>query len=326
MKKISEILVMFGLSADVASIEKINSGHINSTYKIIYSHDEKYILQRINGNVFKKPEEIMSNIEGICECLKGKVHCPEFRKYKNKNYIMTENEMWRIYGYIDNSISYSTLDDNDKIFEFGKTAGIFHKLSQNLDVDKFHKTIDNFHNTRHILESLIALKNDTYKNEFNFFEKSIEFSKLLSEKNLPVTVTHNDVKCSNMLFDRTSGKGITLIDFDTVMPGLSVYDFGDGARSVCITDNRLDAAKFKAFCNGYFSCITPAEAESYFLGMYCITAELAARYFRDFITNENYFADKTPQQKLERSHELITLAESIYHLRDDIISIIKGFE
>ncbi len=326
MKKISEILVMFGLSAEITSIEKINSGHINSTYKIIYSPSEKYILQSINGFVFKHPEMIMSNIEGICNCLKGKVHCPEFLKYQDRNYIMCDNEMWRVYRYIGNSVSYNTLDNSDKLFEFGRVTGEFHKLSENLDTDKFHTVIENFHNTEHILHNLLALKNSEYKTEFDFFERSLELSEMLTDKKLPLNVTHNDVKCSNVLFDASNGKGITLIDFDTVMPGLTVYDFGDGARSACVTQNAIDIEKFAAYCKGYFSQIMPQSAENYFLGMYCITSELAARYFHDFLTDENYFADKTPSQKLMRSRELISLAESILSEKENIISTIKDFE
>lgn len=311
MKKVTEILKKFGLSADILKIEKINSGHINSTYKIIYSSQENYILQRINGNVFTKPEEIMSNIEGICRCLKGKVCCPEFKKHKNKNYIISENEMWRTYKYIENSVSYNTLEDTEKIYEFGRVTGEFHKLTENLNTDNFYNVIKNFHNTSLILENLIKLNQEKYKSEFNFFEKSLKYSKLLNKKHLTLKVTHNDVKCSNVLFDIKSGKGITLIDFDTVMPGLTVYDFGDGARSACVTDNRFNVEKFSAYCAGYFSCVKSGEAEDYFLALHGITAELAARYFHDFLISGNYFSDKTPNQKLERSRQLIVLAESI---------------
>ncbi len=316
---------MFGLSEGLLKVEKINSGHINSTYKIIYSDDMRYILQRINGNVFKNPEEIMSNINGVCECLKGKVSCPEFLKCKDKNYIMCNNEMWRIYRYIGNSVSYISLDDNEKIFEFGRVVGNFHSLTQKLDTDKFYRIIENFHNTTHILKKLLQIGNDKYKSEFEFFQRMLDFSKALDDKKLPLNVTHNDVKPSNVLFDRKSGKGITLIDFDTVMPGLAVYDFGDGARSACITENKLDLQKLEAYCNGYFSCVNPDEAENYFLGMLCISAELSARYFEDFVTDGNYFADKTSEQKLFRCRELIQTAESILESKEEICKIIQAF-
>lgn len=326
MDNISYILNLFGLKNNYKKIEKINSGHINSTYKIIYSSDESYILQKINGNIFNEPEKIMSNIEGICNCLKGKVNCPEFKKYKNKNYIIIENTMWRIYRYIENSVCRNSLESLNEIYEFGKVAGNFHRLTQKLDTENFFKTIENFHNTNLIIQNLLNHKNSEYEYEFNFFEKTLEYSEILSSKKLPQNITHNDVKCSNVLFDKKSGKGITLIDFDTVMPGLWVYDFGDGARSACVTENKLDTEKFRAYCKGYFSCIKPQNAENYFLGTYCITAELSARYFKDFLLKENYFADKTEIQKLSRSRELTDLAESIIENKDKILKIIKDFE
>ena len=146
----------------------------------------------------------------------------------------------------------------------------------------------------------------------------------LTEKNLPVKVTHNDVKCSNVLLDKETHNGICLIDFDSVMSGLYVYDFGDGARSGCITDNLFDINKFKKYAEGYFSMIRLYKPEDYFLGMICITAELAARYFYDFLSGENYFKDKTSVQKLSRCLELIKTAKSIESSREEIESVIKA--
>ncbi len=326
LKKITEILKIFGFENNISSIEKINTGHINSTYKIIYSQGESYILQRINQDVFKNSEEIMTNIDIICECLKNEINCPEFIKYKNKNYIIKNNEIWRSYKYIANSVSYNELENKNLIFEFGKVVGKFHSLTQKLDTGKFYNVLENFHNTVFILKNLISIYSHEYKTEFDFFKKSLTLAQQLEDKKLLRTVTHNDVKCANVLFDKTTGKGITLIDFDTVMPGLIVHDFGDGVRSACVTENKLDKCKLTAFCNGYFSYMNADNIENYFLGIFCITAELSARYFYDFITNGNYFSDKTTLQKLDRSRELITLAESIIENKANILEIIQDFE
>ncbi|MBQ8434690.1 MAG: phosphotransferase [Oscillospiraceae bacterium] len=326
MKKILEILKVFGLPYTNIKTEKINSGHINSTYKIIYSDGNCYILQRINGDVFKKPEEIMSNTDRICRCLDNKVRCPEFLSCKDKNYIIDEGQMWRIYHYIDNSESFISLDDNRKIYEFGRVVGEFHSLTANLNADDFYNVIEDFHNTSFILGDIINKKSDSYLSEYSFFERMLEYSRRLDEKNLPLNVTHNDVKPSNVLFEKSSGKGITLIDFDTVMPGFFVYDFGDGARSACISENQLDLDKFKSYCKGYFSNVCHESTENYFLGMLCITAELAARYFRDYLSGGNYFSDKTPDEKLQRCRELIKTAESICEKQTEISMIIQGFQ
>ncbi|MBE6845834.1 MAG: aminoglycoside phosphotransferase family protein [Ruminococcus sp.] len=326
MEKILENLKVFGLPDADVKTEKINSGHINSTYKIIYSDGSRYILQRINGDVFNKPEEIMSNTDRICRCLAGKVRCPDFLRCGDRNYIISEGQMWRIYHYIDNSISFTTLDDDAKIYEFGSVVGEFHSLTANLNTDDFYNVIENFHNTSYILEDIIKNKSENYSKEYSFFERMLEYSRKLDEKKLPLNVTHNDVKPSNVLFDKSSNKGITLIDFDTVMPGLIVYDFGDGARSACISENMLDPDKFKSYCKGYFSKAYYEGAENYFLGMLCITAELAARYFRDFLSGGNYFSDKTPDEKLNRCRELIKTAESICGKQEEICGIIQDFQ
>ncbi|MGN0613510.1 MAG: phosphotransferase enzyme family protein [Porcipelethomonas sp.] len=322
MNIISSIMNSFGVSDAPEKIIKINSGHINSTYKIIYSGGSSYILQRINGNVFKNPGEIMSNIDKVCRCIASSVKCPEFLFCGEKNYIVADGEMWRAYCYIGNSVSYNSLSDLNKISEFGRVVGEFHRLTANLDTADFYTVIENFHNTSLILSRVYDTGTDIFCKEYDFFRCMLSFSRKLDRKHLRRRITHNDVKCSNVLFDSVTGKGKTLIDFDTVMPGLAVYDFGDGARSACITGNRIDTDKFRAYCRGYFSQVSAECPEDYVLGMLSITAELAARYFNDYLSGENYFSDKTSEQKLLRCHELMETAESILENREYLEEII----
>lgn len=324
MNKILDILKSFGLSKDISDIKLINSGHINSTYKIIYSDGKSYILQRINKSVFKSPEKIMSNIKNLCKYFENLSYFPQFLSAHGKNYIINQNEIWRIYGYIDNSVSYDSLDDILKIYEFGRILGNFHKATKNADPSDFYITIENFHNTAFHIKRLIKSADNRYTEHFNFFYDILEYVKKLQSKKLPFHVTHNDVKCSNVLFDATNGKGLTLIDFDTVMPGLQVYDFGDGARSACINDNKIDIKKLDAYCKGYFSVTGSYREEDYYLGMLCVSAELSARYFYDYLNNENYFAGKSSGEKLERSSELIKISKSIIDNKEEIMSVIKN--
>lgn len=326
LKELLNILNIFGLSKNILNIEKINSGHINSTYKILYSDDKSYILQRLNPLIFQNPDKIMSNIKNICNILKHQCKCPEFLQVQGKNYIIKDNNVWRIYEYIKNSISYEKLDSDFKIYEFGRILGVFHKSTENADPSCFYNTIENFHNTKFYINKLSKFKLKKYSDQLNFYFKILDFADTLKNQNIPIHVTHNDVKCSNILFDKVSEKAITLIDFDTVMPGIWVNDFGDGARSACINDSSIDIKKFSSYCKGYFSVVMPEPEENYYMAMVCISAELSARYFYDYLSNENYFKDKATEEKLERSFELIKLSESIIKHKYDIITIIKNFK
>ncbi len=322
MNKILCILKRFGLNGTISAINPINSGHINSTYKIIYSDGRSYILQRINKDVFKAPEKIMSNIKKLCILFENSTYFPKFLSAEGSNYIIAQNEMWRIYEFIDNSVSYDKLEDTFKICEFGRVLGNFHKITSSADIDDYFTTIENFHNPVLRINKLFDFSNKGYSEYFDFFRSILSFAERLGSKAIEPQIVHNDVKCSNVLFNKKSGKGIILIDFDTVMPGLTIYDFGDGARSACVSGGSIDIEKFKAYCKGYFSVVSPECEEDYFLGMLCISAELSARYFYDFLSGENYFADKTPSQKLKRSEELIKIAVSIIDNKENIMSVI----
>lgn len=322
MKNLLNILKLFGLNNKIKSIKQINSGHINSTYIVIYSDGKSYILQKLNSFVFKNPDKIMFNINLVCDKLKYTCNCPIFLESNNKNYITINNEIWRIYSYIENSVSYNNLDNLNYIFEFGKVISSFHKATESIDTSRLYITIKNFHDSVWHINRLLKLINNKHDEYFAFFSKSLKYAEILKNKKLSLKVTHNDVKCSNVLFDKNSGKGITLIDLDTVMPGLRVHDFGDGARSSCITNNKININKFKAYCKGYFSSVEVDCAEDFFLGMICITSELSARYLYDYLSNENYFSNKLPCEKFQRCNDLIKLSNSIEDQKIIIIDTI----
>lgn len=322
MENLMNALSKFELGSNILKVEKINSGHINNTYKIIYSESESYILQKLNKKVFKDPRKIMFNVSLLYKYVNNRY--PEFLKFGGQNFVEIGDEFWRGYRFIDNSVSYETMPDLKSVYEFGRILGEFHSMMEFADVSQFYITESDFHNTSARINKLQYYKSVKYHNEFTFFNRIKDYAIELTERNLPVKVTHNDVKCSNVLLYKETHEGISLIDFDTVMPGLYVYDFGDGVRSGCITDNLIDIEKFKEYSKGYFSKVKLYEPEDYFLGMICITAELSARYFYDFLTGENYFGDKTPVQKFSRCQELIETAKSIEYNRDEIEAVLKN--
>lgn len=324
MENLMTILEHFGLGTDFIKAEKINSGQINLTLKIIYSDDKKYILQKINGNVFESPEKVMHNIEKLNSIVPDmKI---KFLYAGNKNYIRTGNDYWRIYKYIENSVSFEKFENNEMIYEFGKITGKFHSDTAGADISLFNETIVDFHNTGKRIEKLFRLSDMLKSDDTDFFEMILLFYSMLESKKIKKSIVHNDIKCSNALFEKSSLKGITLIDFDTVMPGFSIFDFGDGVRSACTTENIIDMEKYRCYCRGYFENVRCEDTENYFLGIVCIAGELACRYLYDVISGENYFSAKTDEQKISRYCSLRKFVMSVVRNRKAIENVTAEYE
>ena len=316
LENIYEVLKLFGLDIKDIGIERINSGHINQTVKVT-ADDGEYILQRINRTVFGCPEKIMSNISLVCSCSERSL---EFLNCNGRNFLEYDGSVWRMYKFVPHSVSYDTLDDQSYIYEFGRILGRFHSDTKSIDINKLHVTIEDFHNTKKRIEKLLSL--DKYHT--CEFECLLVYAERLGAENMPIRTVHNDVKCSNVLFDKNTGSALMLIDLDTVMSGYYVYDIGDGIRSACLYNDRIDLARLKAFCRGYFSAMSDAPtAEEIFLGLVCVTAELSARYLYDAYSGENYFTDKTAEQKIIRGEQLLSLALSAADNEKKIIMAIE---
>ena len=321
MNDVDTILELFGLSDKNIIAERIDSGHINRTYKITYG-DDRYILQRLNSSLSGHSESIMSNIALVSECVENTIR---FLDHNGKNYLCYDNAVWRIYEFVPNSVSYDTLEDERLIYGFGNILGRFHRDTGKIDPKALHITIEDFHNTKKHIKKLLSLESlpQSYRPRF---ERAAVFSDRLSEKGLSLKAAHNDVKCSNVLFDKDTGEALALIDLDTVMPGYYAYDVGDGIRSACVKDDTLDFGRLKAFCRGYFSAYKgeyTLTAEEIFLGLICITAELSSRYLYDALSGEGYFSDKTDGQKTERGEQLLRLSEFIAGNEKEIIKAIE---
>ena len=144
--------------------------------------------------------------------------------------------------------------------------------------------------------------------------------RMLAAGELPLRVTHNDTKLNNVLLDPQTGCAKCVLDLDTVMPGLSAYDFGDGVRfgasSAAEDEKDLDQVwlkldMYQAFLEGYLDAcghaLTPKEIEVLPLGAKIITAELAMRFLKDYLDGDVYFKIDYPTQNLDRCRTQLKL-------------------
>ncbi len=345
---IKHIIKQFCFEGKYFSAEEMNSGNINSTYKLIYSQEDmskkQYVLQKINTVAFKNPVELMKNIQLVSnhimaarmqENLDCNRHILEFIVTKDGTYLYcTDNgEYWRAYVYIDNVTAYDSIEKNEHFFEAGRGFGEFQKYLFDFPAEKLTETIPNFHNTTKRFYDFVAAVAEDKAGRVKSLEKEIDFffdrrkmmGKIISLMDsgvLPERVTHNDTKLNNVLIDNTTGKAVCVIDLDTVMPGSILYDYGDAIRYGASTaaEDEPDVSKigvdmqlFKLFTDGFVgeikNAITNEEIRNLPLGVLVITCELAMRFLTDYIKGDEYFKVKYPEHNLVRAHAQMKLLE-----------------
>lgn len=314
-------------------------GHINDTYEIKIKTpegiDKRYILQRINHNVFKDPEKLMQNVENITKYLRKTITelggDPE-RETLNlipaddgKYYIKDENgNYWRVYKFIENAKTYETVEKPEHFYNSGKAFGKFQRLLSDFPAETLHETIPDFHNTKKRFETFVNVLNQDRFNRASNVKPEIDFA-LSREKEasllvdmqekgaLPLRVTHNDTKFNNVMIDDLTGQAICILDLDTVMPGLSLNDFGDSIRfgaNPAAEDEKdlskvwIELSLFKEFSKGYLeeagSSLTPAEIDNLALSAKIITLECGMRFLTDYLNGDVYFKTAYPGQNIDR--------------------------
>ncbi len=353
------------LSIDGALLgyDEINSGHINSTYRTFFDQNgEKvdFILQKINTYVFKNPVQMMENISNVTEYIRGKIRLNggdakrfvlHYQKTQDgKSYYISENgDFWRCCRFIENSVSFLKPENVKVVEESGKAFGEFQKYLFDYPVKDLHIVIPHFHNTvlrygafREALEKdLAGRKTGVFQEIADYFaleEVATEPYKMQSREELPLRVTHNDTKPSNVLFDANTYEHLSVIDLDTVMPGLVAFDFGDAIRVAASTGDEdekdlakvaLDMEKYEAFTRGFVgevgSLLTENEKKSLPLGAVAMTVECGMRFLTDYLDGDKYFRIHYPDQNLARARCHLALAKDMLKKLDEMSEIVEKY-
>ncbi len=361
---IKEICEQFSLNGVFTGYEKINNGHVNSTFTLLFEEKgnvKKYVLQKINTEAFKKPEELMSNIVAVTDHIRKKneeMNVPwaergtlTFLPCTNGKYyfISEKNDCWRLYNYIDNVYTCNSIDDEQVFCNAGIAFGDFQNLLADFDGSTLFETIEKFHNTASRFEKLKTAIKENRSGRLENAKDEIEFAlkyeseayvlvDMINEGKLPLRVTHNDTKLNNILFDNVSNKGICIIDLDTVMPGLSLYDFGDSIRFGANTasEDEKDISKvtlslplYEAYVKGYLSsakdALTDLEKELLPFGAKIMTYECGIRFLTDYLNGDIYFHINYPEHNLDRCRTQFKLVEEIEAKMDKMKEITKKY-
>ena len=360
-----DVAKRFGICGKLTDINALTNGNINRTFLVEAESEfgpEKYVFQRLNTFVFKNPKYIMSNIDAITTFISDKIEkeglnkdsVMHFLKTEEKdNFIDGENGFWRAYHYVPDSLTINQTDDPDKMRSAGKAFGNFQMMLSDFDASKLYETIPNFHNTRARVENFLKnveldecsrVKEVEYEIEQikRLMPLGVKLNEMVDAGELPLRVTHNDTKINNVLFDINTGEAKTVIDLDTVMPGLVAHDFGDAIRfgaNKTIEDDPdlsrvgLDMSKYKAFAEGFISevchSLTENEIKTLALGAFTMTYELVVRFLDDYITGDKYFKILYPEHNLVRTRCQLALTLDMYEKLDEmnkVISDISGLQ
>ena len=249
-------------------------------------------------------------------------------------FISDEDSFWRVMNYVD-SLTLDTTDDLAVIEATGKAFGNFQAQLADFDGSVLYETIPDFHNTRKRLDTLFEdVKKDLCNrvhevpDEIAYIsfvsDKAAELSVRFAKGELPRRVTHNDTKANNVLFDKVTKEPLVVIDLDTIMPGMSMYDFGDAVRFIANTSAEdepdtskvfFDTGKFRAFAKGFIretkDLLTEAELQNLVKASFSITVEQASRFLDDYLTGDHYFRYEYPKHNLVRARCQLQLAKDI---------------
>lgn len=347
-KEIIEVSRQFAIQGEFHSYKVFTDGHINTTYLAVFVNKgrfNKYLIQGINTHVFKNPSKLMENIVNVTDYLKKQIELSggnpkretlNFLKASNgKYYFFHLSKCWRIYDFIDNSHTINSIENPEVFEKAGRSFGIFLNRLSDYPMDKLNETIKDFHNTPKRVEALEEAVKLDQAGRLYLAKEEVEFAlsrredsgvliKLYNEGLIPLRVTHNDTKLNNILFDDSTNESICVIDLDTIMPGFSLYDFGDSIRSggsiAKEDEDNLDNVTislelFESYTRGFLSAcakaLTQAEVDNLAFSAKLMTYECGVRFLTDYLDGDVYFKTAYNEHNLVRARNQFKLVREI---------------
>ncbi len=361
-EELEQIFLPFSEGGKIIEIIRYGKGHINDTYRVSVHMDKdqekRYILQRINRSIFKDPVALMDNIVKVTEYLKecvekagGDVDKEVLQVVHTKegaHHVLHEGEFYRCYRFIEGARSYEIVGGPEDFYKSGQALGKFQRLLGEFEGQTLHETIKDFHNTeKRFVDFQKAVEDNTANraiecaDEIQFYLEREKDTKiingLLREGRLPVRVTHNDTKYNNVMIDDETREAVCLVDLDTVMPGVSLYDFGDAIRSGATTalEDEKDLSKvhfdlslFEAYVRGYFSqgeFLTDLEIEYLPFAAKIMTYECGMRFLKDYLEGDIYYKISYPEHNLHRARNQMKLVSDMEREYQQMIEIIRKY-
>ena len=330
--------------------EVFGHGHINHTLKLTTDTGAEYVLQQINTYVFKDPVRLMENVSAVTRFLHDRVEDPRHALHllptrdEKFYHVDDQGQYWRCYDFVG-GFCLDLPETDEDFYQSAIAFGRFQTLLSDFPAETLYETIPEFHNTtdryRQFRESVAADavgRAAGVKADIDFLlereDLACTLQNMRQEGLLPLRVTHNDTKLNNVLLDRVTRKALCVLDLDTVMPGLSLYDFGDSIRFGAATAAEdepdlskmsLDLHLFEVYARGYLeaaNALTDTEIAMLPMGALAVTLELATRFLKDYLDGDLYFKTAYPEHNLVRARTQMKLAWDMQQKWDEMNRIV----
>jgi Ser/Thr protein kinase RdoA (MazF antagonist) len=358
---LAEVVESFEFDGHFVDAEPYGIGHIHDTYLAYFraknGSRRRYILQRINHHVFLRPQLLMENIQAVTAHLREKIVASggdprretlnliptvdgdAFRRVNNGDY-------WRAYLFVHGAQTYEVAHSLEHVYSAAKAFGTFQRLLEDFPADTLHETIPGFHDTRKRFAAFVEAVEQDVANRARLVQPEIAFVSrregetsvlvdLVEQGRLPQRVTHNDTKFNNVMIDDQTGEGICVIDLDTVMPGLSLYDFGDSIRSGAnpaaedepnLAKVYVDLGIFDRFVRGYLDAVrdnlTELEVDYLPFSAKLMTFECGMRFLTDYLSGDTYFKVHREHHNLDRARAQFKLVQDMEDKMDRMAEVV----
>jgi len=354
----------FDIPGDFVGGIPYGTGHINDTFQLAFDQAGAplhYTLQRLNTKIFRDPAGLMENVRRVTAHAQASLRAAGARDASRRAlrllparaggflHLDDEGQAWRCYSFIEKCSTCDLVDSPRKAFEAARAFARFQALLADMPGERLNETIPDFHNTPKRYAALHAALRDDVKGRAAGVRAEIDFAlsqeagagrliQLMQAGEIPERATHNDTKINNVLLDDATGEGICVIDLDTLMPGCSLYDFGDMVRSATlnIAEDSMDYRQatcrreiFEALASGFLEAgsgfLNAAErAHMAFSGM-LMTLECGVRFLTDYLQGDVYFKIHRPEHNLDRCRTQFGLVRSILEQQDALQGFVDGY-
>lgn len=354
-EQLQRIASEFELADAARECASYGCGHINMTYLVTCANGKRYIMQKINDHIFSRVDKLMENIDSITKFLRTKTEDPRHvltlvPTKTGASYLHTaEGEYWRMYHFVEGSLCLQSPETSSDLYQSAIAFGGFQQQLSDYPAETLYETIENFHNT----VDRYRIFRETLKKDpcgrCGSAAKEIEFAlareqeagcliDALKAGRLPLRVTHNDTKLNNVLLDAETHAPLCVIDLDTVMPGLSLYDFGDSIRfgaataaedEVDLDKMEMDLELFKTYTRGFLAAcpsLTPEEKRLLPMGAKIMTLECGLRFLTDYIDGDHYFAIHRDGHNLDRCRTQFKLVADMENKASRMDAIVRSLD
>jgi hypothetical protein len=351
----------FRFDGAIEDIAPFGTGHINDTFRVRTTSPRgprSYLLQRINHFVFKEPEKVMENFGRVTAHLRAKIvargGAPEREAL---TLVPTADEgtwlrdeggnYWRMLLFIEGARTYDTVGKPEDVRTAARAFGLFQHMLSDLDPKVIHETIPNFHNTPWRFEQFVqAVDRDTHnrasgvRDEIDFLAErendTAVFARMAREGTARQRVVHNDTKLNNVMIDDATREAVCVVDLDTVMPGLSMYDFGDCCRIATnpaaedekdLSKVRADMSLFRLVAEGYLDAarafLLPTEIDKLAFSARLITLEQAIRFLTDHLQGDVYYKVHREGHNADRCRTQLALVQDMERKTEEMEGIVR---